>query len=34
MSPIRLMIYSVKDLTAAKRLCGTFLGIEPYTDMH
>jgi predicted enzyme related to lactoylglutathione lyase len=31
-SPIRLIVYSVKDLTAAKKVFGTFLGAEPYVD--
>jgi predicted enzyme related to lactoylglutathione lyase len=31
-SPIKLIVYSVKDLTAAKTVFGTFLGAEPYVD--
>lgn len=31
-SPIKLIVYSVKDLTAAKKLFGVFLGVEPYVD--
>jgi predicted enzyme related to lactoylglutathione lyase len=29
---IQLIVYPVKDLAAAKRLFGTFLGTEPYAD--
>jgi predicted enzyme related to lactoylglutathione lyase len=31
-SPIKLIVYSVKDLSAAKKVFGTFLGTEPYVD--
>jgi predicted enzyme related to lactoylglutathione lyase len=31
-SPIKLIVYSVKDLSAAKKVFGTFLGAEPYVD--
>jgi predicted enzyme related to lactoylglutathione lyase len=31
-SPIKLIVYSVKDLTAAKKLFSAFLGVEPYAD--
>jgi len=31
-SPIKLIVYSVKDLTAAKKIFGAFLGTEPYVD--
>ena len=31
-SPVQLIVYSVKDLTAAKKLFVTFLGAEPYVD--
>ncbi len=31
-SPIKLIVYSVKDLNAAKKVFGTFLGAEPYVD--
>jgi predicted enzyme related to lactoylglutathione lyase len=31
-SPIKLIVYPVKDLTAAKKVFGTFLGAEPYVD--
>jgi len=31
-SPVQLIVYSVKDLTAAKKLFGAFLGAEPYVD--
>jgi predicted enzyme related to lactoylglutathione lyase len=29
---IQLIVYPVKDLAAAKRLFGTFLGVDPYAD--
>jgi predicted enzyme related to lactoylglutathione lyase len=31
-SPIKLIVYSVKDLSAAKKVFGAFLGAEPYVD--
>lgn len=31
-SPIQLIVYSVSDLVAAKKLFGAFLGVEPYVD--
>jgi predicted enzyme related to lactoylglutathione lyase len=31
-SPIKLIVYPVKDLTAAKKTFGAFLGAEPYVD--
>ena len=31
-SPIKLIVYSVKDLSAAKKVFGTFLGARPYVD--
>jgi predicted enzyme related to lactoylglutathione lyase len=31
-SPIKLIVYSVKDLNAAKKLFSAFLGSEPYAD--
>jgi hypothetical protein len=31
-SPIKLIVYSVKDLTAAKKVFGAFLGAEPCVD--
>ncbi len=29
---IKLIVYPVKDFAAAKKLYGTFLGVEPYAD--
>jgi predicted enzyme related to lactoylglutathione lyase len=31
-SPIKLIVYPVQDLTAAKKIFGAFLGAEPYVD--
>jgi predicted enzyme related to lactoylglutathione lyase len=31
-SPIKAIVYSVQDLTAAKKIFGAFLGTEPYVD--
>ncbi len=31
---IKLILYPVKDLAAAKTLYGKFLGVEPYVDGH
>lgn len=31
-SPIQLIVYSVNDLTAAKKTFSAFLGVEPYAD--
>jgi predicted enzyme related to lactoylglutathione lyase len=31
-SPVKLIVYSVKDLSAAKEVFGAFLGTEPYVD--
>lgn len=31
---IKLIVYPVKDLDAAKTLYGKFLGVEPYADSH
>jgi hypothetical protein len=31
-SPVQLIVYSVSDVVAAKKLFGSFLGVEPYVD--
>lgn len=31
-SPVKLIVYSVEDLAAAKKVFGAFLGTEPYVD--
>jgi len=31
-SPVKLIVYSVKDIAAAKKVFGAFLGVEPYVD--
>lgn len=31
-SPIKLIVYPVKDLSAAKKIFGAYLGAEPYVD--
>ena len=31
-APIKLIVFPVKDLTQAKTLFNTFLGVEPYAD--